>query len=222
MSRYRKKPLAQFEHGTRIYAPTANEPRFRVVATDPTNDERIFVKCPSEGHARAKARELEQFLAQAAPIRDLRVDGARTVERLAASYVEDHLAELSLRYREKQQHLLRRWILPHIGDRTVTAWTPADSAGVLSAARHAGASEATVHDIGGAMRGLVTHARRLRWLTSQSEDPLWMVRYAQQSTVQETPAVYGTWPARRCPPTTTAARCLPHSTTTANTDGPSR
>ena len=55
MSRYRKKPLAQFEHGTRIYAPTANEPRYRVVATDPTNDERIFVKCPSEEHARAKA-----------------------------------------------------------------------------------------------------------------------------------------------------------------------
>jgi hypothetical protein len=34
-SRYRKKPLAQLEHGTRIYAPSAREARYRVVATDP-------------------------------------------------------------------------------------------------------------------------------------------------------------------------------------------
>ena len=32
--RYRKKPLAAFEHGTRIYAPTSGERRYRVVATE--------------------------------------------------------------------------------------------------------------------------------------------------------------------------------------------
>ena len=31
---YRKKPLAMFEGGTRIYAPSRGEPRYRVVATD--------------------------------------------------------------------------------------------------------------------------------------------------------------------------------------------
>ena len=37
--RYRKKPLAQFEHGTRIYAPSDGESRYRVVATDPASGE---------------------------------------------------------------------------------------------------------------------------------------------------------------------------------------
>lgn len=40
------------------------------------------------------------------------------------------------------------------------------------------------------MRGLVTHAGRLRWLTVQSEDPMWMVRYAKKASGQGTSAVY--------------------------------
>lgn len=40
-SRVRKR----VEHGSRIYAPSANEARYRVVATDPVSRERIFVKC---------------------------------------------------------------------------------------------------------------------------------------------------------------------------------
>jgi hypothetical protein len=111
-SSYRKKPLAQLEHGTRIYAPSASEHRYRVVATDPVSGERIFVKCRTEEQARAKARELEQFIAQSAPIRDPHDAGPRTVERLAARYTEDHLAGLSTRFREKQTYLLRRWVLP--------------------------------------------------------------------------------------------------------------
>jgi len=46
--------------------------------------------------------------------------------------------------------------------------------------RTAGRSDALVQDVGATMRPLVTHARRLRWLTSQSEDPLWMVGYSRQ------------------------------------------
>jgi hypothetical protein len=34
MPRYRKKPFARLEHGTRIYAPSPGEARYRVVATD--------------------------------------------------------------------------------------------------------------------------------------------------------------------------------------------
>ncbi len=188
MAQRRKKPLAQFEHGTRIYAPSSGESRFRVVAADASTGERVFAACPTEEQARARAREFEQLIALAAPIVDR--DGPRTVERLAAAYEADHLAHLSLRYREKQEYLLRKWILPHLHDRTVTAWTSADSARVISEARGAGASDALVQDIGGAMRGLVTHARRLRWLTAQSEDPLWLVRYARRTTVQGTSSVY--------------------------------
>jgi integrase len=186
----RKKPLAQLEHGTRIYAPSSGKARYRVVANDPVSGERIFVTLRTEEEARAKARELEQFIAHAAPIRDPKEEGRRTVQRLADRYLEEHLATLSTRFREKQTYLLRRWILPRIGKRTVTAWTPADSSAALNAARKAGASDSTVQDIGGAMRALVTHARRLRWLTAQSEDPMWMVRYAKTAAVQGNTALY--------------------------------
>ena len=37
-----KKPLAQLEHGTRVYAPSTGEARYRVLATDPVSGERIF------------------------------------------------------------------------------------------------------------------------------------------------------------------------------------
>ena len=60
MPSYRKKPLAQLEHRTRIYTPSPTETRYRVVATDPVSGERIFVKCRTEDAARTKARELEQ------------------------------------------------------------------------------------------------------------------------------------------------------------------
>jgi hypothetical protein len=62
--RHRKKPLSQLEHGTRIYAPSPAEARYRVVATDAVSGERIFVKCRTEEAACAQARELEGFIAQ--------------------------------------------------------------------------------------------------------------------------------------------------------------
>ena len=189
-SRYRKKPLAQLEHGTRIYSPSAGEPRHRVVSTDPTSGGRVFAKCPTEEAARQKAREFEHLVAQGAPIPLPGEEGPRTVERLAASYVGEHLAGLSLRYREKHEYLLRRWILPRIGKRTVSAWTPSDSSAVILAVRKAGVSDALVQDVGSAMRALVTHGRRLRWLTAQSQDPMWMVRYAKTAAVQGAPSIY--------------------------------
>jgi integrase len=190
MPRYRKKPLAQLEHGTRIYAPSPSEARYRVVATDRVLGQRIFVKCRTEDQVRAKARELEQFIAQTAPIRDPHDAGPRSVERLAARYVEDHLSGLSVRFGERQEYLLRRWVLPRIGTRTVTAWTPADSAAVIAAVRRTGGSDALVQDVGAVMRALVTHARRLRWLTAQSEDPMWMVRYAKTASIQGATSMY--------------------------------
>jgi len=188
MSRYRKKPLAQLEHGTRIYEPSSGEPRYRVVAVDPVSRERIFVKLRTEEEARAKAREVEQFIALQASIRD--EGGARTIDRLADRYVDEHLSTLSVRFREKQTFLLKRWVRPHLGKRNVTAWTPAESAALIAAVRRSGASDSTVQDVGAVMRALVTHARRLRWLTSQSEDPMWMVRYSKTAAVQGNTALY--------------------------------
>ena len=186
----RKKPLAQLEFGTRVYAPSKSSPHYRVVTKDAVSGERVFLKCRTEEQARAKARELEQFIAHAASIRDSKQLGPRTVQRLADSYIDEHLSTLSTRFREKQTYLLRRWILPHLAERTVTAWTPANSADVLNAARKSGMSDSTVQDIGGTLRALVTHARRLRWLTAQSEDPMWMVRYAKTASVQGNTTLY--------------------------------
>ena len=59
-SRYRKKPLAQFEHGTRIYAPSSGELRFRVVARDSSSGERAFAKLATEEEARILSRAADQ------------------------------------------------------------------------------------------------------------------------------------------------------------------
>jgi integrase len=183
-SSYRKRPLAQFEHGTRIYAPTPAEHRFRVVTTDPATSQRVFAKLPSEAAARARAREFEHVLSAVVPLGQTRGLAPRTVQALAERYTADHLVGLSVRYRQKQEYLLRVWILPRLGRILVDQWTPADSAAVLASVRQHGRSNSLVQDVGAAMRSLVTHARRLRWFTSQSEDPMWMVSYSKRGTIQ--------------------------------------
>jgi integrase len=95
-----------------------------------------------------------------------------------------------VRFREKQTYLLGRWVLPRIGAWKVTAWTSADSSAVIAAVRPARCSDALVQDVGAAMRALVTHARRLRWLTTHSEDPMCMVRYAKTASIQGAASVY--------------------------------
>lgn len=182
--KYRKKPLAQLEHGTRIYAPSDAESRYRVVATDPTTGRRFSTKAHDEATARERAREIEERLSRATPVHDIKEERQRTVLLLATRYVNDHLSTLSLRYREKQQYLLDSWILPRIGHLPLDDWTPAESMSVLAAVRSAGRSPALIQDVGAAMRALVTHARRLRWLGPRSDDPMWMVSYSKRASVQ--------------------------------------
>ena len=177
--RYRKKPLAAFEHGTRIYAPTAHEGRYRVVATDP-GGARLFHKFVSEDDARAKARELEAYLADRTPIRSS-PDRPRTVAALAEGYLA-HLAGRSLRYRERQDALLRRWVLPRLGEHAVSTWTPAMSENVLTAARQRLAA-ATVQSLGSCLRSLVTFAHKARWLP-RDVDPMWGVGYSARAEHQ--------------------------------------
>lgn len=170
---YRKKPLAVFEAGTRIYAPSRNESRYRVVATD-ADGNRVFHKAPTEAAARARARELEAHLASAVPLGPT-AGGARTVAALARSY-RQALTGRSLRYQERQDSILRTWVLPHLGHLSVAAWTPAHSESVINAAR-AKLAPATVQNIGSCLRSLVTFAHKSRWL-SREVDPMWRVSYS--------------------------------------------
>ena len=176
---YRKKPLAVFEHGTRVYRPSAGETRYRVVASD-VSGRRIFHKFDNEPDARAKARELELYLASATPVRGTD-DEPRTVEALAARYLT-HLQGRALRYQERQESLLRCWVLPEIGDGLVSDWTPADSEAVLNKARLA-LSPASVQNVGSTMRSLVTFGHKNRWLP-RDLDPMWSVSYSIKAEFQ--------------------------------------
>lgn len=177
--RYRNKPFAVFEHGTRIYAPCPSEDCFRVTTTD-AGGRRLSYKLAREDDARAKARELEAFLASRTPIYGGRA-GDRTVGVLASLYVE-HLAGRSVRYRERQDQLLRCWILPRLRDTGIAEWTPAMSEEVLARARQR-LSPQSVQGIGSCMRSLVTFAHKSRWLPRQV-DPMWSVSYSAKAEFQ--------------------------------------
>jgi integrase len=187
--RNRKRPLVVFEHGTRIYAPSESEHRYRIVARDITTGERLFLRADTEQEARLRAREIEDRLAVAASVREPD-RWSRTVADLSRRYVDDYLTSKSNRYREKHEYLLRSWILPTIGDRPVIEWTSAESEKVLASVRKAGRSDALVQDVGSAMRALVTYARRLRWLTARDDDPMWLVKHSAAATHQGESAVY--------------------------------
>jgi hypothetical protein len=177
--RYRKKPLAVFEQGTRIYAPSAGEDRFRVVAGDAAGG-RVSYKFRIEPEARAKAREIESFLAAQVPLR-ARPDQPRTVGTLGAAYL-GHLEGRSAGYQDRQASILRSWLLPRLGDVTVVEWTPAMSEVVLADARRR-CAPSTVQNIGSCMRALVTFAHKSRWLPRDA-DPMWLVSYSLKAEFQ--------------------------------------
>lgn len=178
--KYRRKPFAVFEHGTRIYAPTPTEDCYRVSASEDGTGKRLSFKFAREDDARAKARELEAFRASRTPIYGGK-SGDRTVGVLAGLYIE-HLKTRSTRYRERQDYLLRCWILPEIAEVTVSEWTPAMSEVVLGKARKKLAAQ-TVQGVGSCMRSLVTFAHKSRWLPRQV-DPMWSVSYSAKAEYQ--------------------------------------
>jgi len=129
--RYRK-PLVTFEFGTRIYAPSEAERRYRIIAKGPSGG-RIFQKFASEDEARARTRQLEAMLASSV-ILPSRGSAPTTVAQLTELYAAS-LGSRSTRYAERQESLLRHWVTPVIGDRPLVGWTPADSERVLDRAR---------------------------------------------------------------------------------------
>lgn len=176
----RRNPLAVFEHGTRIYAPSPGEDCFRVVTRDP-DGVRVSRKFARESDARSRARQYEAFLVQAIPLAGYR-SGERTVGSLAARYLQHLKQNRSPRYAERQEALLRLWVLPLLGVTPVTDWTASQSEEVLARARAVLAPE-SVRGVGSAMRSLVTFAYKSRWLPKEV-DPMWMVSYSPRAEFQ--------------------------------------
>jgi integrase len=178
-SRRYRKPLVSFEFGTRIYAPTEAEPRFRVVAPG-VDGVRVGQKFGTEDAARRRARELETLQSSSA-IAPGRSPAPSTVGGLIDRYVVS-LGSRSTRYAERQEYLLRVWVRPVLGGFALTAWSPADSEAVLGRAR-AQLAPSTVQNVGSAMRALVTFAHKNRWLVREA-DPMWLVRYSPSAEMQ--------------------------------------
>jgi integrase len=170
---YRKRPLATFENGTRIYAPTPSEPRYRVVSHS-REGRRIHAGFDDEASARRHARRIDSLLVNAPTIGNPSRP-PRTVGQLAQRYLLS-LNHLSRRYQERQECVIRCWILPRLGARALLEWTPGVSEEILQNARLTRAP-ATVQGIGSTMRAMVTFANKHRWL-SRDEDPMWHVSYS--------------------------------------------
>jgi hypothetical protein len=78
------KPIASFEYGTRLYAPSEGEPRYRVVAKDRAG-RRVFRRFDDEETARQHAREVEADLASSVAMPG-RLDAPATVAVDEAAY----------------------------------------------------------------------------------------------------------------------------------------
>lgn len=167
------KPIATFEHGTKIYGPSDAEPRYRVIARDPSG-KRIFHRFWSDDEARRRARSIEQAL-EASVCLPGRLDAPATVGQLIDRYLA-RLGTRSTRYAERQEYLLRVWVRPVLETRPLDSWTPSDSELVLDRARET-LAKSTVQNVGSAMRAVVTFAFKNRWL-AREQDPMWLVRYS--------------------------------------------
>jgi integrase len=101
----------------------------------------------------------------------------------------------STRYVEKIEDILRLHVLPTIGDIAVEDWTPTHSKKVLTIARGPRnarkLSDASVQDVGAAMRAMVSQAHRSKpRLLLKDDDPMEGVSYSVGSTNQGQAASY--------------------------------
>lgn len=208
----RRKPLVSYEYGTRVYAPSESEPRYRVVATD-ADRQRVFAKFSSEDAARHRAREIESRLASSVLLPG-RANAPTTVGGLIDRY-QVSLSSRSTLYAERQEYLLRMWVRPVLGDHALSAWTPSDSEAVLDRARRT-LAPSTVQNVGSAMRAPVTFAYKNRWIPRKA-DPMWLVRYSPTADFQG--QAIGSSCGRRSPPTRNATGCSRRSTRLTNPPG---
>ena len=118
--RYPKKPLAAqlVQHGNRIYGPrraplpgSSHRSMWRLRLPQV----RLGGRRASQGHPR-----IEAYLADGTPIRS---PGPPPNGRRPSRGLSAHLGGRSVRYRERQDALLRRWVLPSLGEQAVSTWT---------------------------------------------------------------------------------------------------
>jgi integrase len=86
-------------------------------------------------------------------------------------------------YHERQEGLLRLWVLPVIGHLHITEWKPSHSRLVMSGIVQAGRGHERVRNAAQAMRALVSYAQDEGWL-GKNDDPMWRIRYAPKVAVQ--------------------------------------
>ena len=176
----RKPAPIRYEHGTVVYWPEPGTRKFRIVGRD-RDGVRIYGNATSEELARKKARDFEARRATGVPVRPGNLpDSQRTVRLLAAMYeaaIESR--GLSLRYRNRQEQLIRLHIVPVLGHLPTTEWNSDHSETVLARVRRSAPGRVT--ETGSCMRSLVTHARKIRWLTQQHDDPMFGVSYSAKA-----------------------------------------
>jgi hypothetical protein len=141
MPRYRKKPLAQLEHGTRIYAPSTGEAGFRVVATDPVSGERIFAKCRTKDAVPAKAASSNCSSPRPRPSAIPNDAGPGRCNGCLPATSRTTCRACGCGSVRSRPNCWDAGCC-HASDRTVTAWTPADSAAAIATVRRAGGPDA--------------------------------------------------------------------------------
>jgi integrase len=163
--------------------------RPRVVYLDPETGKRTS-RSPAPGQSLddlfdqvEKALDARVVLSQ----KDPTTSGVRDMRALAARYIQ--WLETQGRahsYIEKVDHIIKRWVLPSIGDLPVKDWGPEESQAIISAVRAAGLSSGWVEQVGVALSGLRKTAWRrsggVAWLP-RTEDPLEGVGYSRTSAV---------------------------------------
>lgn len=181
---YRKKPLAMFEDGTRISAPSRGEPRYRVVATDADGD-RVYHKFAREEDARAKARRSRRS-SWAAP------RCARLISRGPSLPLRRPTSSTWLAAPSATANDRARSSAPGYGPSSATFPSDAGRRRTLngsSTPHGAHGPQPPCRNIGSCLRSLVTFADKSRWLP-RDVDPMW-----QSPTPARTPR-----PGRRVHP----------------------
>ena len=145
-----RRPIATFEHGTRVYAPSPGDPMYRVIARR-ADGGRVFYRLKTEEAARERAREIEASVVFSGSVPD-RAGAPREVGHLVDRYVAS-LGSRSLRYRERQEYLLRMWVVPMLGTLPLRKWTPAKSEEVLDRASAVGTYDGAEHRLVDAIAG---------------------------------------------------------------------
>jgi integrase len=187
----RNKPIKLDDDlGAKLYGPTPSNPKFRLDYTDPLTGQRCQPRRTHKGDAFALWDEVTEYLSTAryaTRVVSATEAGLAVVDRSGGPIVDDLFAKLqarwqrlhrSPRYIQNRSNLYENRIHPVIGTLGVRAWgTSTEHCEIIVGnALTDGLAPASVQNVGSLMRGLVSQARRERWLP-RSADPMEDVPY---------------------------------------------